>query len=194
MPGPSWPRGCSAPTRSTPSWATGSPPSWCSALPRATIDQAASADTVVVLSGDVREELPILFLRLRAGRRRRGTLPGRAVAPRPPRSPPYAKVSLRYAPGEAAAVATALVDPAAAGPASVDPGPLAEARRLAGAGQRRRRRRAAVPGRGRCPGGRGRPGPGRCAPEGPLPSRPAAGQRATAPSTWGWLPGSCPAG
>ena len=35
-------------------------------LPRATIDQMASADTVIVLSGDIREELPVLFLRLRA--------------------------------------------------------------------------------------------------------------------------------
>ena len=50
-------------------------------LPRATIDQAASADTVIVLSGDVREELPILFLRLRVGHRRRRPLAGRAVAP-----------------------------------------------------------------------------------------------------------------
>ena len=35
-------------------------------LPRATIDEAAAADTVVVLSGDLREELPVLFLRLRS--------------------------------------------------------------------------------------------------------------------------------
>jgi len=37
------------------------------ALPKATIDEAAAACTVVVLSGDLREELPILFLRLRKG-------------------------------------------------------------------------------------------------------------------------------
>ena len=35
-------------------------------LPRATIDQAAAADTVILLTGDLREELPILFLRLRS--------------------------------------------------------------------------------------------------------------------------------
>jgi len=35
-------------------------------LPPATIDQAASAKTVILLTGDVREELPVLFLRLRA--------------------------------------------------------------------------------------------------------------------------------
>ena len=33
MPGPVWPRGCSAPTRSMHSWATGFPPRWCSDCP-----------------------------------------------------------------------------------------------------------------------------------------------------------------
>ncbi len=35
------------------------------ALPRATIDEASRARTVVTLTGDLREELPVLFLRLR---------------------------------------------------------------------------------------------------------------------------------
>jgi len=35
------------------------------ALPKATIDEAASACTVVTLTGDLQEELPVLFLRLR---------------------------------------------------------------------------------------------------------------------------------
>ncbi|NNN00616.1 MAG: NADH-quinone oxidoreductase subunit NuoG [Acidimicrobiaceae bacterium] len=35
------------------------------ALPRATIDEAANARTLVTLCGDLREELPVLFLRLR---------------------------------------------------------------------------------------------------------------------------------
>ena len=35
-------------------------------LPRATIDQAASAPLLITLGGDLREELPVLFLRLRA--------------------------------------------------------------------------------------------------------------------------------
>ncbi len=103
------------------------------ALPRATIDQAAAADTVVVLSGDLREELPILFLRLRSAVVD-GGLSLIELAPEDTSLTPYAKVSLRYAPGEATATATALVDTAAPGPASVDPGALAEARRLAGAG------------------------------------------------------------
>jgi NADH-quinone oxidoreductase subunit G len=36
-------------------------------LPRATINEAADACTLIVLAGDLREELPVLFLRLRAG-------------------------------------------------------------------------------------------------------------------------------
>src|SRR5271170_6321264 len=36
-------------------------------LPRATIDDAASAPLLITLTGDLREELPVLFLRLRAG-------------------------------------------------------------------------------------------------------------------------------
>ncbi len=103
-------------------------------LPRATIDQAAKADTVIVLSGDVREELPVLFLRLRAAVTD-GGLSLVELSPQATSLTPYAKASLRYAPGEAAACARALVDPGAPGPASVDPGALAEGRRLAAAGR-----------------------------------------------------------
>src|SRR6202042_2428309 len=35
-------------------------------LPRATIDEACAAPVLITLSGDLREELPVLFLRLRA--------------------------------------------------------------------------------------------------------------------------------
>jgi len=41
-------------------------------LPRATIDDAANAKTVVTLTGNLREELPILFLRLRESVVRKG--------------------------------------------------------------------------------------------------------------------------
>ena len=65
-PGPSWPRASSAPTTSTPSSATGCPPRSCSACPRATIDDAcAPGGTVLLLAPDLKEELPVLFLRLR---------------------------------------------------------------------------------------------------------------------------------
>jgi NADH-quinone oxidoreductase subunit G len=103
------------------------------ALPRATIDQAAAADTVIVLAGDLREELPILFLRLRSAVVD-GDLALVEVGPQATSLTPYAKASLRYAPGEATDVARALVATGMPGPGSVDPEALAEARRLAGAG------------------------------------------------------------
>ena len=79
------------------------------ALPHATIDDAATARVVVTLTGDLREELPILFLRLResAVRYQRsivelafGASALRAVA----------NVSLPVRPGEAHLVAQALGD------------------------------------------------------------------------------------
>ncbi|MGO9027617.1 MAG: molybdopterin-dependent oxidoreductase [Acidimicrobiales bacterium] len=102
-------------------------------LPRATIDQAAGADTVIVLSGDVREELPVLFLRLRAGVVD-GGLSLVELSPRVTSLTPYAASSLRYVPGGATALARAVADSSAAAD-GVDPGALAEARRLVGAGK-----------------------------------------------------------
>ena len=56
-------------------------------LPRATIDEACQAPVLVTLAGDLREELPVLFLRLReavvGGRPSLVELSAR----RPPRSP-----------------------------------------------------------------------------------------------------------
>ncbi len=101
-------------------------------LPRATIDQAAAADTVIVLSGDLREELPILFLRLRSAIVD-GGLSVVELSPQATALTPYAKASLRYRPGDAAGLARAVVDPSADAPLPVDPAGLAEARRLAGA-------------------------------------------------------------
>ena len=102
-------------------------------LPRATIDDAAGADTVIVLSGDLREELPILFLRLRAGVVD-GGLSLVELASHATSLTPYAAASLRYAPGGATDLARALTDPAAA-PEGADPAVLGEARRLAAAGR-----------------------------------------------------------
>jgi NADH-quinone oxidoreductase subunit G len=102
-------------------------------LPRATIDQAAGADTVIVLSGDLREELPILFLRLRAGVVD-GDLSLVELSSHATSLTPYAASSLRYAPGGATAVARAITD--AAAPADgLDADALAEARRAAAAGK-----------------------------------------------------------
>jgi NADH-quinone oxidoreductase subunit G len=102
-------------------------------LPRATIDQAAAADTVVLLSGDIREELPILFLRLRSAVVD-GGLRLVELSPQATSLTPLAAVSLRYAPGDAIDLARAVVDAAAAAPGGVAPDDLAEARRLAAAG------------------------------------------------------------
>jgi NADH-quinone oxidoreductase subunit G len=102
-------------------------------LPRATIDQAARADTVIVLSGDVREELPVLFLRLRSAVVD-GGLSLVELSPRATSLTPYAEASLRYRPGAAAEVARTLVDRQAPVPDDLDPGVLDRARTLAGAG------------------------------------------------------------
>jgi NADH-quinone oxidoreductase subunit G len=101
-------------------------------LPRATIDQAAAASTVILLTGDVREELPVLFLRLRSAVTD-GDLSLVELSPQATALTEYAAASLRYGPGEAAGLVDALVSGAAA-PATVDGDALATARRLVGEG------------------------------------------------------------
>jgi NADH-quinone oxidoreductase subunit G len=81
-------------------------------LPRATIDETCAASCVLTLSGDLREELPVLYLRLR------GALDAGAVrlvelAPRHSVLGAEATAALRYRPGELAAVVDALVESAA---------------------------------------------------------------------------------
>jgi len=77
------------------------------ALPRATIDEAASAPVVVTLTGDLREELPVLYLRLRESVVQRGNaLVEFAFGPSGLRS--IASVALAVRPGEAHVVAEAL--------------------------------------------------------------------------------------
>ena len=77
------------------------------ALPRATIDDAASARVVVTLCGDLREELPVLFLRLRENFvKRHHALVEFAFAPSA--LTPLATVSMPVRPGEAHLVAEAL--------------------------------------------------------------------------------------
>ncbi|HET6874328.1 MAG TPA: molybdopterin-dependent oxidoreductase, partial [Acidimicrobiales bacterium] len=84
--------------------------------PRATIDQAANASLVITLSGDLKDDLPILYLRLRDAVRERGT---QIVELSPTRTglSPYAAVTLQYRPGEPASVAAAV---AGEGPISGD--------------------------------------------------------------------------
>jgi len=85
------------------------------ALPRATIDEACSAPVVVLLSGDVREELPVLFLRLRRAALDKVTSLIE-IAPRTTSLSSYASVSLTIRPGDAPAVARALAGQSAALP------------------------------------------------------------------------------
>ncbi|MCU1450845.1 MAG: NADH-quinone oxidoreductase, chain [Acidimicrobiales bacterium] len=78
-------------------------------LPRATIDEACGASTVVLLAPDLKEELPVLYLRLREA-----AIEGRTrlleLTPQPTGLSKYAAASVYYRPGEAAEAAKALVD------------------------------------------------------------------------------------
>ena len=102
-------------------------------LPRATIDQAASAATVILLTGDLREELPILFLRLRAAAVD-GDLSIVELSPQATSLTAVADVSLRYGPGDVGALVDALVSGGTPPAAATDATALADARRLIGEG------------------------------------------------------------
>ena len=82
-------------------------------LPRATIDEACSASAVILLAPDVKEEVPVLYLRLRAAALD-DNLPLIEVVPRDTGLSRYATHSLRHRPGEAPAVVKALVEAVAA--------------------------------------------------------------------------------
>ncbi|HYD11163.1 MAG TPA: NADH-quinone oxidoreductase subunit NuoG [Acidimicrobiales bacterium] len=70
-------------------------------LPKATIDEACAAGTLVLLGGDIKEELPVLYLRLRDAVVERG-LNIVEVSPTDTGMTRYATTSVRYAPGAAA--------------------------------------------------------------------------------------------
>ena len=80
-------------------------------LPRATIDEAATANTIVLLGPDLKEELPVLYLRLRhaAEQRRSRILELGPVATGLTR---YAWRSVRVETGSRTRLAAALADPA----------------------------------------------------------------------------------
>ena len=68
-------------------------------LPAATIDDACRAATVVLLGPDLKEELPVLYLRLRdAAEKRRSRL--LEISPKDTGLTRYAWRSVRYEPGE----------------------------------------------------------------------------------------------
>ncbi|HWC37721.1 MAG TPA: NADH-quinone oxidoreductase subunit NuoG, partial [Acidimicrobiales bacterium] len=107
----------------------GLPPEVVLGLPRATIDEACSADALVLLAPDLREELPVLFLRLREAAVERG-VPVIELTAVPTAMTRYATVSLTYRPGEAAALARALVASGDAGSVQDSGDPLDVARRI----------------------------------------------------------------
>jgi len=77
-------------------------------LPRATIDDACRAKCVLVMAGDLREDLPVLFLRLRGAALDDG-VPVVELTPRPGALAEFA-TTIVHRPGEAASVARALVE------------------------------------------------------------------------------------
>ncbi len=109
-------------------------------LPRATIDEACAAPVLLTLAGDLREELPVLFLRLREALAGGGTALVE-IAPAPGALTPLAAAALRTRPGDAPLVARALTGDAAAAAAlgahpegaAVTPHQLEAARALLGA-------------------------------------------------------------
>ena len=97
-------------------------------LPRATVDEACRASCVVTLTGDLREELPVLFLRLR-GAADAGQTRLVELCHRPGSLSALAAASLVYRPGELAGAVEALVaGPEAAAPSTLDAGALGAGR------------------------------------------------------------------
>ena len=104
-------------------------------LPRATVDQACAAPCVVTLAGDLREELPVLFLRLR-GAVCAGDVALVELSPRPTSLSGEATASLRYLPGDLRRLVDALTTGAEQPPESVTDAEWESARRaLAAAGE-----------------------------------------------------------
>jgi NADH-quinone oxidoreductase subunit G len=81
------------------------------ALPRATIDEACAAPLVITVAADIKDELPVLYLRLRHAVREKG-LQLLEVTPAPGGLTRHAAESLVYRPGGLPTVAAALTGPA----------------------------------------------------------------------------------
>jgi NADH-quinone oxidoreductase subunit G len=83
-------------------------------LPHATINQATRASAVILLGPDLKEELPVLYLRLRQAAVEDG-LPIVELAPQTTGMSRYAAATLRYRPGEIEPLVKALVADASPG-------------------------------------------------------------------------------
>jgi len=98
-------------------------------LPRATIDDACTAKLTILFAGDLREELPVLYLRLRNAGAHFG-LPILECAPVPSALAHVASGTATYRPGDAAILASALVGGGTAEVPGVPAGRLQAARNL----------------------------------------------------------------
>ena len=98
-------------------------------VPRATIDDACSAPAVILLGPDIKEELPVLYLRLRAA-----AMEGKTklveLTPQPTGLSKYAAVTLGYRPGEVAVAARALLGDGDGDVAGIPAATLRQAREL----------------------------------------------------------------
>jgi NADH-quinone oxidoreductase subunit G len=85
----------------------GLPGDLVASLPRATIDQVCGASLIVTVAPDIKEELPVLYLRLRHAAVESG-VPIIELSPVPTGLSSLASQCLRYMPGELGALANAL--------------------------------------------------------------------------------------
>ena len=97
----------------------GLPASLLAQLPAATIDEVCQADTVLLLAGDIKEELPVLYLRLRAAASG-GATQLVEVGPLATGLRQYAHTVVECLGGEIAIAAASLVDPSIANSANRD--------------------------------------------------------------------------
>jgi NADH-quinone oxidoreductase subunit G len=105
----------------------GLPPEFVFGVPAATIDDACAAATVVLLGPDLKEELPVLYLRLRDAAQRRA-IRILELSERDTGMTPYAWRTVRHRPGEQAMLVRALVGAGPAGTLGVDEVLLEDAR------------------------------------------------------------------
>ena len=89
-------------------------------LPKATIDDACSASTIILLTGDLKEELPVLYLRVRAAVVD-GGVPLVEFTPRRTGMTDYATTVVPYLPGEAAAAVSDFLESDAASSLGASP-------------------------------------------------------------------------
>ncbi len=99
-------------------------------VPRATIDDACAAPVIISLAPDIKQELPVLFLRLRDAITN-GETKLVELTPASTSLTPFATASLMYRPGEVALLAAALVDDAPATDVGPVPAAAIEAARAA---------------------------------------------------------------